>query len=123
MSKYFSDEETSCHCGCGGNNVNPVLMQKLDALRELIGGPIEISCAFRCARHNAEVGGVSNSQHVLGNAADVQTPEYDHCNTPDQLAWFAEQIGFDGIGIYPWGCHVDVRDDGASPNSYRWDER
>lgn len=120
MSKYFSVEETQCHCGCGGNKVNPLLLEKLDELREMIGGPVEISCAYRCPEHNAEVGGVPNSQHVLGNAADVQTPDYDHCNTPEQLAWYAEQVGFDGIGIYEWGCHVDVRDDGQSPNAYRW---
>lgn len=123
VSKYFKREETECHCGCGGNVVNPLLLKKLDALRELVGGPLYISCAYRCPKHNAEVGGVSNSQHTLGNAADVQTPEYDWCNTPDKLAWYCEQIGVDGIGIYDWGCHIDVRDDGKSPNEYRWDDR
>lgn len=123
VSKYFSREETECHCGCGGNIVNPILLEKLDALRELIGGPLEISCAYRCPTHNAEVGGVPNSQHTLGNATDVQTPDFEHCNTPEQLAWYCEQIGFDGIGVYDWGCHVDVRDNGESPNEYRWDER
>lgn len=126
-SKYFADYEIECHgegcCDGGAYNVNPLLLEKLDELREMIGGPIEISCAYRCPEHNAEVGGVENSQHVLGNAADVQTPEYDHCCTPDQLAWYAEQVGFDGIGIYDWGCHVDVRDNGESPCEYRWDDR
>ena len=120
QSKYFKCEETECHCGCGGNIVEPLLLQKLDALREMIGGPLYISCAYRCPAHNAEVGGVENSQHTKGTAADVQVPNYDHCNTPEQLAWYCEQIGFDGIGIYDWGCHVDVRDGGKSPNAYRW---
>lgn len=120
QSKYFSVAETQCHCGCGKNVINPILLQKLDMLREKIGGPVEISCAYRCPTHNAEVGGVSNSQHVLGNAADVQTPNYGHCNTPQQLAWYAEQCGFDAIGIYEWGCHVDVRENGQNPGYYRW---
>jgi uncharacterized protein YcbK (DUF882 family) len=123
-SKYFSDAEISCHgdgcCDGGAYKVNPILLEKLDQLREMIGGPVELSCAYRCPEHNADVGGVSNSQHVLGNAADVQTPPYDHCGTPEQLAWCCEQVGFDGIGIYDWGCHVDVRDNGESPNYYRW---
>ena len=128
-SEHFSAEELMCHgasqghCGCGpetANNVSPLLLEKLEALRAMIGGPIEISCAYRCPAHNAEVGGVSNSQHVDGTAADVQTPNYDHCNTPEQLKWFCEQIGFDGIGLYDWGCHVDVRDNGQSPNTYIW---
>ena len=128
-SEHFSAEELMCHgasqghCDCGpetADNVSPLLLEKLEALREMIGGPIEISCAYRCPAHNAEVGGVPNSQHVDGTAADVQTPDYDHCNTPEQLKWFCEQIGFDGIGLYDWGCHVDVRDNGESPNTYMW---
>jgi uncharacterized protein YcbK (DUF882 family) len=67
---------------------------------------------YRCPAHNAAVGGVPNSQHVQGTAADVQTPNFDHCNTPDQLAWYCRQLPFDGIGVYDWGCHVDVRDGG-----------
>ena len=128
-SEHFSAAELMCHgasqgsCNCGpetANNVSPLLLEKLEALRAMIGGPIEISCAYRCPAHNAEVGGVPNSQHVDGTAADVQTPNYDHCNTPEQLKWFCEQIGFDGIGLYDWGCHVDVRDNGESPNTYMW---
>lgn len=124
QSKYFCKGETECHCGCGGNKVNPLLLEMLDKLREMIGGPLELSCAYRCAAHNAEVGGVANSQHVLGNAADVLVPNYNHCSTVDQLAWYARQVGFDGIGTYPASgfVHVDIRDGGKSPGVYRWTE-
>ncbi|SHI79227.1 N-acetylmuramoyl-L-alanine amidase [Anaerovibrio lipolyticus DSM 3074] len=124
QSKYFSKAETECHCGCGGNVINPLLLQTLDQLRDMIGGPLELSCAYRCPAHNREVGGVDNSQHVLGNAADVLVPDYGHCNTAEQLAWYATEIGFDGIGIYPESgfVHVDVRDGGKSPGVYRWTE-
>ena len=123
QSKYFSEAETQCHCGCGGNVINPLLLKKLDKLREMIGGPLELSCAYRCPSHNEEVGGEPNSQHLLGNAADVLVPDFDHCNTVEQLAWYAEQVGFDGIGIYPEEefVHVDVRDNGESPGEYRWE--
>lgn len=124
QSKYFSEAETQCHCGCGGNKVNPLLLEMLDKLREMVGGPLELSCAYRCEKHNAEIpGSVPNSQHVLGNAADVLVPDYGHCNTAEQLAWYAEQVGFDGIGIYPEDefVHVDVRDNGESPGEYRWE--
>lgn len=124
QSKYFSESETQCHCGCGGNDVNPLLLKKLDELREMIGGPLELSCAYRCHAHNAKTpGSVKDSQHTLGNAADVLVPDYDHCHTVEQLAWYAEQVGFDGIGIYPEDefVHVDVRDNGESPGEYRWE--
>lgn len=128
-SKYFSDDELRCHgdgcCDGGVENISPVLLEKLDALREMIGGPLELSCAYRCPEHNAEVGGVENSQHVLGNAADVIVPDFPHCDTVDKLAWYAEQVGFDGIGRYYDSdfVHVDVRDDGKSPNGYTWTDQ
>ena len=127
-SKYFSDEELMCHgadkghCDCGidtAQNVSPRLLELLDQLRENIGGPLEISCAYRCPDHNIAEGGVSNSQHVMGTAADVQTPDYEHCNTPEQLLWYCEQLDFDGLGMYPWGVHCDVRDGGVNAG-YRW---
>jgi N-acetylmuramoyl-L-alanine amidase len=120
-AKYFSEEEMMCHgagqghCDCGvgsAENVSPRLLELLDQLRENIGGPLEVSCMYRCPAHNAAVGGVPNSQHVQGTAADVQTPNFDHCHTPDELAWYSHQLPFDGIGVYDWGCHVDVRDGG-----------
>lgn len=112
-SEHFSDEELACHCcGEGADLVSDRLLNLLEQLRENIGGPIEISCAYRCPEHNAEVGGVPNSQHVLGTAADVQTPDYEWCHTPEQLKWYCEQLPFDGIGLYDWGCHVDVREGG-----------
>ena len=130
-SKYFSDEELMCHgaeqgdCDCGvgsADNVSPRLLELLDQLRENVGGALEVSCVYRCPAHNAAVGGVENSQHLEGTAADVQTPDYEWCDTPEKLQWYAEQLPFDGIGIYPWGCHVDVREGGVGAG-IRWDER
>ena len=55
-SKYFSDAELMCHgadqgdCNCGEDTayrVNPRLLELLDQLRENVGGPLELSCAYR----------------------------------------------------------------------------
>lgn len=43
----------------------------LDPLRRLYGHPIQITSGFRCEKLNLAVGGVSNSWHKLGNAADI----------------------------------------------------
>lgn len=119
-SEHFSEGELSCRCcGRGVEKISPRLLELLEELRESIGGPIEISCAYRCPHHNAEVGGVPNSQHVLGTAADVQTPNYEHCHTPEQLLWYCEQLPFDGLGLYDWGVHVDVRNGGVG-SGIRW---
>ena len=43
----------------------------LDPARERYGGPVMVNSGYRCAKHNREVGGVSASQHLCGEAADV----------------------------------------------------
>lgn len=43
----------------------------LDPLREKWGGPIRVTSGYRCAALNKAVGGVKNSQHLVGQAVDV----------------------------------------------------
>lgn len=43
----------------------------LDPLRRLYGKPIIITSGYRCPELNKKVGGVANSWHTLGNAADI----------------------------------------------------
>ena len=117
VSKYFDYDEVACRC-CGNvpdNGISPRLLELLDSIREALGKPMYISCAYRCPAHNAEVGGVSNSQHVLGTAADIQMPEGYNAVT---LGALATKCGAEGIGLYPWGVHVDMRGYDAT-----WDER
>jgi zinc D-Ala-D-Ala carboxypeptidase len=46
----------------------------LDPLREALGKAITINCAYRSPALNRRVGGVANSQHISGQAADLQSP-------------------------------------------------
>lgn len=121
-SKYFSDAELQCHgdgcCDGGAYNVSPRLLELLDQLRENIGGPLNLSCAYRCPAHNAEVGGVPNSLHAFGNAADILCPDW---LSMGEFKWYVEQLPFDGVGVYDSGfIHVDVRDGGIS-GGYYWE--
>ena len=109
-SKYFTDSEMACKC-CGQlpeNGMDERLLQVLDAIREKVGGPVTLSCAYRCPAHNAEVGGVPDSQQVQGCAADVLVPDG---MSVEQLAGIAEECGADGIGKYydSLFVHVDTR--------------
>lgn len=45
----------------------------LDPARELLGKPITVSSGYRCKKLNEKVGGSNTSQHVKGEAADIQT--------------------------------------------------
>ncbi len=46
----------------------------LEPLREEYGAPIIINSGFRCVAVNQLVGGVKNSQHLKGEAADIHLP-------------------------------------------------
>ncbi|MDO4185152.1 MAG: D-Ala-D-Ala carboxypeptidase family metallohydrolase [Bacteroidales bacterium] len=43
----------------------------LDPLRKAYGKPITVSSGYRCEKLNRLVGGVTNSDHLLGMAADL----------------------------------------------------
>ena len=45
--------------------------QLLDPIREAWGEPIVVSSGYRCKELNKLVGGVKNSHHLLGCAADI----------------------------------------------------
>ena len=115
LSAHFSKKEFACKC-CGKFIPCPELIEKLEKFRAICGNkPLTISNGTRCEKHNKEVGGASKSQHLYGTAADVQkVPGL----TVDQMAKFAEIAGFNGVGKYNWGVHVDVR---KTPS--HWDYR
>lgn len=48
-----------------------LIEQLLDPIRAVWGGPITINSGYRCPKLNAAVGGVSTSQHLRGEAADI----------------------------------------------------
>ena len=53
------------------NNLNQLIDNILDPLREAWGQPIIVSSGYRCEALNKAVGGAASSQHKLGQAADI----------------------------------------------------
>ena len=117
--RYFKRAEFRCPCGrCGGFPVEPQesIVRTVDEIRYRLGIPISIvdggGSGVRCAAHNAEVGGVSDSQHLYGLAADLHSAA-----SPAEMKAVAEEVlgHTGGIGLYGWGIHVDTR-----PGYARW---
>lgn len=54
------------------NNLRQLCINVLEPLRRRYGAII-ISSGYRCKKLNDAVGGVSNSQHMRGEAADIHT--------------------------------------------------
>lgn len=52
------------------DNINYTI-ERLDDIRQRYGSPIRINSGYRCPELNKAVGGVSNSQHCKGQAADL----------------------------------------------------
>lgn len=52
-------------------NLTALVDNVLDPLREAYGHPIRVTSGYRCRELNSAVGGVSNSQHLTGEAADI----------------------------------------------------
>lgn len=80
--RYFTraDPYIGCSCGkCGGFPVEPSekLMGLADSVRRAAGRPMIPTSTVRCRAHNAAVGGVQNSRHLLGNAMDFCIPGLD----------------------------------------------
>ena len=56
---------------CAYHLLHVLVEQLLDPIREAWGEPIVVSSGYRCKELNALVGGVKNSHHILGCAADL----------------------------------------------------
>lgn len=74
--KHFTMNEFRCRCGClmtaeVSSNIERLVGNVLDPLRERYGKPIYVTSGYRCTKRNKAVGGVPNSQHLRGEAADI----------------------------------------------------
>lgn len=88
----------------------------LELVRQLVGVPVVISSGYRSPLVNKAVGGVSNSQHTTGQAADITAPGFGSVdklvraiiNSPipfDQC--IKEFVRPDGTGGW---CHISFSD-------------
>ena len=50
-----------------------LIEQLLDPIRRRYGAPIIVTSGYRCPTLNTAVGGVTNSHHIIGCAADITT--------------------------------------------------
>lgn len=70
-----------------------LLVEKvLDPLREAYGEPIKVTSGFRAPAVNRKVGGVINSHHVRGQAADI-TSMSDDPKENRRILELAKKIG------------------------------
>ena len=115
LTTNFSLEEFKCKDGSDiPNDVLPNIIElakNLQVLRDYLGKSITINSGYRSPKYNAKIGGVKNSQHVKGKAADIVVKGM----TPKEVALVIEgliekgKMKQGGLGIYPNFMHYDIR--------------
>ena len=97
-------------------NLCALVHQVLQPLRDAMGHQVKIGSGYRCPRLNAAVGGVKNSQHMTGEAADLCI-DGDMAKGKRWFEWIKANCNFDQLiwehnakGTY-W-VHVSYRANG-----------
>ena len=114
LTKNFSLSEFECKCGCKmpefvKKNIID-LASNLQVLRDVVGR-LDLTNAYRCKEHNADVGGSVNSQHLLGKAGDVKSDTVGPADMAIVIEDLMKNETFEigGIGLYNTFTHVDIR--------------
>lgn len=115
ISENFSLHEFECKDGSHLVKLDESLIEKLQQLRNKVGKPITVNSGYRTPEYNAKVGGSPDSQHLYGKAADIVVSGMK----PLDVAKLAEEIGFNGIGVYDTFTHVDTR---TTKTKWGWPE-
>ena len=77
--------------------IYPEVVEKLPALRDIIGVQIRVNSGYRAPERNKAVGGVLHSYHMFGKAVDITVFGV----SPDILKQIALKVGFSFVKYYP----------------------
>ena len=101
----LGEGDVACNCGCGQELINATLYNMLTHARMIAAVPFHILSWNRCHAFNLVEEGSINSSHLRGLAVDIRiTNSVYRFKVLKALL----DVGFDRIGIYPWGIHVDL---------------
>lgn len=87
-------------------NVQGLIDRVLDPLRECYGKPIYVNSGYRCPELNKVVGGVENSYHVSGCAADIDARSYEE--NKKLFEYIRENLPFTEVGWEGGGRWIHV---------------
>ncbi len=116
LSANFKVREFICH-GCGAEGIKDDLVFHLQKAHDLLpdNSVMIITSGYRCEEHNKEVGGIEDSAHLKGLAADIKV---DSSNYRFLLMCALIDAGFKRIGWYDNFIHCDLDTD--KPLNVMW---
>ena len=113
LAAHFTVSEFASKDGADEVKIDLLLVQHLETIRQHFGKPVTVNSGYRTPAHNAAVGGVKDSYHVKGMAADIVVQGVKS----KDVAQYAESLKIGGIGWYEKSnfVHIDTR-----PGCVRW---
>lgn len=95
-----------------GSNMDETFLEMLDEARDIADISFKINSGYRSESHNTKVGGVANSSHLKGFAADI------HCTDSTKRFIILNALmiaGLNRVGVAKTFIHVD-NDPDKSPD-------
>lgn len=108
--KYFKIQEFACKCGCNQAKMQPCLLDGINLARGEAGIPFIVTSGYRCAEYNKKIGGVVDSAHTRGYAADIAINDLNKDAIVNAL-----KKHFRRVGIASNFVHVDCDPDKPTP--------
>jgi hypothetical protein len=88
-------------------NTDAGLRTRFVNLQRQFGSRLPVTSAYRSEAHNKAVGGAEKSQHLEGNALDIDVSSMPLAQRRELLR-MASEMGFTGIGVYGNSIHLDM---------------
>jgi len=112
MKDHFTDKEMSCPC-CGLDKTKPEDRKKLNLSRVMSDFPYNVNSGCRCKKHNKEVDGTDNSDHIYATGWDI---EYYNPTQLSAIIHNSRFAGFTRFFIYKNFIHIGLPREGKKNN-------
>ena len=83
------------------NSMELLAEKVFEPLREWVGGPIKVNSFFRGLKLNTAIGGARSSQHMKGQAIDIDDT-FGLATNAEMYHWIKENLDFDQL-IWEFG--------------------
>jgi hypothetical protein len=98
-------------------NMKLLAKEVFEPLREHFNKPIKVESFFRCYKLNKAIGGSKNSQHMKGEAIDIDD-DFGGLTNADMFYYIADHLKWDqliwefGDNVNPGWIHVSYKESG-----------
>lgn len=103
--------------GSGKEKMDINLLMILDNMRHRSGIPYKITSGYRSSEYNKKIGGVKNSAHIQGKAADISATD---SRTKYLIIEAALHFKIERIGVASNFIHIDIQEETEKTTKILW---